>query len=67
METALIIASLNAAATLVDGLTKLAAAKLQAAQGQERDEIRKALAAEMDRAWQVNNMLARTLAAKAEQ
>jgi hypothetical protein len=62
METALIIAGLNAAVTLIQSQLQLAAARAAAAQGQEREILLAAMRAAYEEAAQANSKLAKTLA-----
>ncbi len=62
METALIIAGINAAVTLLQTQMQLAAAQAVAVQGQERQALLTALQADYTQAAALNSTLAKTLA-----
>jgi hypothetical protein len=62
METALIIAGINAAVTLLQTQMQLAAAQAAVAQGQERQALLSAMQAAYTQATALNSTLAKTLA-----
>lgn len=61
METALIIAGINAAVTLLQAQMQLAVAKAAAAQGQEREALLAAMQAAYNQAADANSKLVKTL------
>jgi hypothetical protein len=62
METALIVAGIHAAVTLLQTQMQLATAQAAAAQGKERDALLAALQMAYAQATAVNSTLAKTLA-----
>jgi hypothetical protein len=62
METALIIAGIDAAVKLLQAQLQLAAVKAAAAQGRDRDVLLAAMRAAYEQAAQDNSRLAKTLA-----